>query len=90
MCGGGTHHDHRAADGEDEYVLDTATVRRFIEGVRARIEEAPDPEEATEAIRPAFARLLADLAAARVQGTGPRERYGGRHRAVAAVPLGGA
>ena len=61
MCGGDTHHDHRAAaEAEDEYVLDTATVRRFVEGVRARIDGAPGPEEATEAIRPAFARLLSD------------------------------
>ena len=61
MCGGEIHHDHRrAAAGEDEYVLDTPTVRRFIQGVRVSIDEAPGSEEATETIRPAFARLLSD------------------------------
>lgn len=59
MCGGDLYHDHRA-EGEDEYVLDTPTVRRFVERVSATIDEAPGPKEATEAIRPAFARLLAD------------------------------
>ena len=61
MCGGGLHQDHHGgAEGRDEYVLDTPTVRRFTEGVRRTIGEAPVPKEATEAIRPAFARLLAD------------------------------
>ena len=61
MCGGGLGHDHHGDAGvADEYVLDTPTVRRFVEGVRATIGEAPSPKEATEAIRPAFARLLAD------------------------------
>ena len=62
MCGADVHHDHHAAVAEDEYALDTATVREFVEGVRARIDEVPGPREATEAIRPAFARLLADRA----------------------------
>ena len=60
MCGEDLYPDHRTAEGEDEYVLDTPTVRRFVERVRATIDEAPGPKEATEAIRPAFARLLAD------------------------------
>ncbi len=60
MCVGDTHQDHRAAEGEDEFVLDNPTVRRFIGGVRASIDRAAGPEEATEAIRPAFARLLSD------------------------------
>jgi hypothetical protein len=60
MCGEDLYHGHRAAEGEDEFVLDTPTVRRFVEGVRATIEETRGPEEATEAVRPAFARLLSD------------------------------
>jgi hypothetical protein len=39
MCGEDLYHGHRAAEGEDEFVLDTPTVRRFMEGVRATIEE---------------------------------------------------
>jgi hypothetical protein len=62
MCGEDLFQDHHAAEGEDEYVLDIPTVWRFIEGVRATIADAPGPKEATEAIRPAFARLLADRA----------------------------
>ena len=44
----------------DEFVLDTPTVREFIAEVRARIEEAASPAAACDAIRPAFAELLAD------------------------------
>jgi 3-mercaptopropionate dioxygenase len=44
----------------DEYVLDTPVVRRFVAGVQAAIAAAGSPEEACEAIRPAFANLLAD------------------------------
>jgi 3-mercaptopropionate dioxygenase len=44
----------------DEYVLDTPVVRRFIGGVRDAIAAADSPLEACEAIRPAFAQLLAD------------------------------
>jgi 3-mercaptopropionate dioxygenase len=43
-----------------EYVLDTAVVRGFIDGVRAAIEAAASPADACERIRPAFAELLAD------------------------------
>jgi predicted metal-dependent enzyme (double-stranded beta helix superfamily) len=43
-----------------EYVLDTAVVRGFIDGVRAAIETASSPADACERIRPAFAELLAD------------------------------
>jgi 3-mercaptopropionate dioxygenase len=43
-----------------EYVLDTAVVRGFIDGVRAAIEAASSPADACERIRPAFAELLAD------------------------------
>ena len=44
---------------DDEYILDTAAVRAFIEQVRAALTVAP-PHEALEGLRPAFARLLAD------------------------------
>ena len=44
----------------DEFVLDTPTVRGFVEHVRLSIESASSPEEAIGAIRPRFADLLAD------------------------------
>ena len=47
---------------QDEYVLDTATVRGFIAGVREQIAQAASPQAACDAIRPAFAELLADPA----------------------------
>ena len=46
--------------GSEEFVLDTPTTRAFIGGVREAIAGAPSPEGACEAIRPAFASLLAD------------------------------
>ena len=64
MCGEALHHhnrgDHSTAAGEDEYILDTPTVRTFVARVRAAISQAADPAEALEAIRPDFARLLED------------------------------
>jgi predicted metal-dependent enzyme (double-stranded beta helix superfamily) len=44
----------------DEYVLDTPTVRAFVASVRAAIAGAASPADACDAIRPAFATLLAD------------------------------
>lgn len=44
----------------DELVLDTPTVRAFVIAARAAIAEATSPQAACEAIRPAFAALLAD------------------------------
>jgi predicted metal-dependent enzyme (double-stranded beta helix superfamily) len=44
----------------DEYLLDTPVVRDFVAGVRAVIAEAASPNAACDAIRPAFATLLAD------------------------------
>jgi predicted metal-dependent enzyme (double-stranded beta helix superfamily) len=44
----------------DEYLLDTPVVRRFVADVRAAIVAAGSPEDACDAIRPAFAELLAD------------------------------
>jgi predicted metal-dependent enzyme (double-stranded beta helix superfamily) len=48
------------ADTDDEFVLDTPTVRDFIASVRAAIAGAGSPGAACDAIRPDFARLLAD------------------------------
>src|SRR4051794_41299716 len=45
---------------DDEYVLDTPTVRAFVASVRAAIGGAASPADACDAIRPAFATLLAD------------------------------
>lgn len=58
MCD--VHHLLSGAGAEDEYVLDTPTVRRFVEGVRERAADAESPAAAVEAIRPLFAELLAD------------------------------
>jgi 3-mercaptopropionate dioxygenase len=44
----------------DEYVLDTPVVRGFVSDVQAAIDAAHSPEEACDAIRPTFAKLLAD------------------------------
>ena len=44
----------------DEYVLDGKTVREFVATVRDMIGRAGSPEEACNAIRPAFGELLAD------------------------------
>jgi 3-mercaptopropionate dioxygenase len=49
----------RAVPG-DEYVLDTPTVRGFIEVVRGEIAAASSAGQAVERIRPRFAELLAD------------------------------
>lgn len=58
MCGELLH--HHDAPGEDEFLLDTPTVRGFIGDVRAQIAACDGPAAAIEAIRPAFARLLQD------------------------------
>lgn len=47
---------------KDEYHLDTATVRDFVAVVRAAMASADSPASACEAIRPWFAKLLADPA----------------------------
>jgi predicted metal-dependent enzyme (double-stranded beta helix superfamily) len=44
----------------DEFVLDTEPVRAFIATVTAAIEASGSPEQASDAIRPDFAALLAD------------------------------
>jgi predicted metal-dependent enzyme (double-stranded beta helix superfamily) len=54
-------HDHELPLlAEDEYVLDTPIVRRFVAGVRERIAAADSSHASCEAIRPLFADLLAD------------------------------
>jgi predicted metal-dependent enzyme (double-stranded beta helix superfamily) len=45
---------------DDEFILDTPTVRAFVAEVRAEIGRAASPEEACASIRPRFTRLLAD------------------------------
>jgi predicted metal-dependent enzyme (double-stranded beta helix superfamily) len=64
---------------DDEYVLDTPTVRDFIASVREAIASAGSAEEACDAIRPGFARLLADpdWLALRYQRDAPESGMGG-------------
>jgi predicted metal-dependent enzyme (double-stranded beta helix superfamily) len=45
---------------DDEFVLDTAVVRSFVEDVGATIAATSSPEQACDALRPRFAELLAD------------------------------
>lgn len=44
----------------DEYLLDTTVVREFVASVRGSIAASGSPAAACDAIRPAFAELLAD------------------------------
>jgi predicted metal-dependent enzyme (double-stranded beta helix superfamily) len=46
----------------DEYLLDTAVVRTFIDDVRRVVDGSRSPHEACDGIRPLFATLLADPA----------------------------
>jgi 3-mercaptopropionate dioxygenase len=63
----------------DEYVLDTAAVRAFVDDVRVTIASASSPEQACEALRPRFAELLADpdWLPARYQAAAPESGMGG-------------
>jgi predicted metal-dependent enzyme (double-stranded beta helix superfamily) len=72
-------HGGPSTAGEDEYVLDTPTVRRFIAKVRAVTSRANGPEEALEVIRPDFARLLEDddWLPAKYQADAPESGMGG-------------
>jgi predicted metal-dependent enzyme (double-stranded beta helix superfamily) len=45
---------------DDEFILDTPTVRGFVADVRTAIGLAVSPREACAAVRPRFERLLAD------------------------------
>ena len=56
MCG--DIEDHHWPN-EDEYVLDTTTIRSFVSGVRETITRTADPAEAVESLRPLFSGLLA-------------------------------
>jgi predicted metal-dependent enzyme (double-stranded beta helix superfamily) len=63
----------------DEYLLDTEPVRRLIAHVRDCVARAVSPQAACEAIRPAFASLLAapDWLPARYQEPAPESGMGG-------------
>lgn len=63
----------------DEYLLDSEVVREFVAGVRRAIARSGSPQEACDAIRPAFATLLADpdWLAARFQEDDPKSGMGG-------------
>jgi 3-mercaptopropionate dioxygenase len=63
----------------DEYVLDTPVVRGFVADVREAISGSGSAAEACEAIRPAFARLLADAdwLPAEYQAPAPESGMGG-------------
>jgi 3-mercaptopropionate dioxygenase len=45
---------------DDEFILDTPTVRGFVEEIRGEIAVAATPQQACASIRPIFERLLAD------------------------------
>jgi 3-mercaptopropionate dioxygenase len=60
---------------DDEYILDTPAVRGFIAEVRTRLEADP-VERALEALRPAFAALLADPGWLPPEYLAPAERSG--------------
>ena len=60
MCDFHDHHHDLEPLPEDEWILDTPTVRSFIAGVQERIGEAASAAEACAAIEPAFRELLAD------------------------------
>jgi predicted metal-dependent enzyme (double-stranded beta helix superfamily) len=83
MCGEALHQhnrgDHNTAAGEDEYILDTPTVRTFVAKARAGIAQATSPAEALEAIRPDFERLLEDddWLPAKYQAKAPESGMGG-------------
>jgi predicted metal-dependent enzyme (double-stranded beta helix superfamily) len=62
-----------------EFVLDTAPVRAFIGDVQATIAASASPEQACDAIRPAFAEVLADAEwlPAAYQAPAPESGMGG-------------
>src|SRR5207249_1396580 len=65
-CCGGLWRRSRGGIGEtcrvaqQQFVLDTTRVREFVRDVQATIDRAASAEEASDAIRPGFAELLAD------------------------------
>jgi predicted metal-dependent enzyme (double-stranded beta helix superfamily) len=62
-----------------EFILDTPTVRAFVDDVQEAIVRAPSPTEACETIKPRFARLLVDpdWLPARFQAAAPDSGMGG-------------
>jgi predicted metal-dependent enzyme (double-stranded beta helix superfamily) len=72
-------HGSRMTAMSDEYVLDTAVVRAFVDDVRESIASASSPEHACEAVRPRFAELLADpdWLPERYQAAAPESGMGG-------------
>ena len=52
--------DGQAALGDDQYMVDSPRLRRFIEAVNEIRRSSSDPRAAIAAIRPRFAELLAD------------------------------
>jgi hypothetical protein len=64
---------------DEEFVLDTAVVRAFIDDVRATIARASSAEQACEVLRPRFAELLADpdWLPAEYQAAAPESGMGG-------------
>jgi len=63
----------------DEYVLDTEPVRKLISFVREAVRRTASPQAACDAIRPEFARLLADehWLPSRYQEPAPESGMGG-------------
>ena len=65
--------------GEDEFVLDTPIVRRFISAVQGRIDAAPSSRDACASIEPMFVELLTrrDWLPAQYQEDAPEGGMGG-------------
>jgi predicted metal-dependent enzyme (double-stranded beta helix superfamily) len=63
----------------DDFLLDTPVLHAFVSEARSAIEAASSPEAACDAIRPHFARLLADSdwLPARFQAPAPESGMGG-------------
>jgi predicted metal-dependent enzyme (double-stranded beta helix superfamily) len=59
MCGFGEH-DHQVLEplDEDEFILDTPTIREFVDNVRRHRSAAATPMQAVAAIEPHFVELL--------------------------------
>jgi predicted metal-dependent enzyme (double-stranded beta helix superfamily) len=62
-----------------EFILDTPVVREFVAGVQSAIAGASSPQDACDAIRPRFSKLLADSEwlPAKYQAPAPESGMGG-------------
>ena len=73
--------DHHALDPleQDEWVLDTPVVRRFVGSVRATVERSASAGEACRLLEPSFRELLAgpDWLPQRFQEDAPESGMGG-------------